>query len=68
MFAIFKNQEDIATDPLPLLDEGLEPTIEDEPTNESAARIRAGRYLSSVSLDLRELSLRMQILNGHLLG
>lgn len=47
---IFEDQEDITADPLPFLDEGLEPTVDDEPTNESTAKIRARRYLSSVSL------------------
>lgn len=61
LYTIFENQED-TTDPLPFFDEGLEPAVEDEPTSESSAKIRARKYLSSVSLTVRSKTIILNIL------
>ena len=41
LHTIYESREDAIDDLLPFLNEGLEPSVEDEPTNETSAKIRA---------------------------
>ena len=50
LHTIYESWEDAIDDSLPFLNEGLEPSVEDEPTNESSAKLRARRFLLSVSV------------------